>query len=567
MRRFFALILCCLLLATTVYADNAASGAQSTATVSTDGSCQVSITLTVRLDSAPTSDVELRLGPDVSSVRLNGSTASLKRSGGITSVKLTGLTKGVTGTIPITVNFTANSVVTTDDDGKQTVTVPLLYGFTYPVEQMSFTVTLPTAFDAVPTFISGYHEQDIESYITSTVNGAIITGTVNTQLKDHETLFMTITAPEGVFPATQATGGSIQFDIIAMCVCAGLALLYWFVSMSCLPRFPIRRSTPPAGVNAGVLGCYLVDQGADLSLMAINWAQLGYLIIHLDEHGRVILHKKMEMGNERSGFEVRCFKMLFSKGTMVDATGYRYAKLCEKASLLSLRHSWGLRPKSGNPRILRILSCGVSLFAGVAMGDSLTTSPAWRIIWMILLAILAAVIGWYMQDGMRCLHLQNKVPLFVSLGCAAALLILGAISGCIVFAAAAVAADLIFGLAAAYTGRRTEQGNLIRDEIFGLRRYMRKVTKAELMRIVRSNSDYYYELAPYALALGVDKRFASRFGNLRQSSCTWLVTGMDSAATATEWYPTLREAYEAMTLLQNRPPWEKFLNSRLGKRL
>ena len=197
MRRFFALILCCLLLATTVYADNAASGAQSTATVSTDGSCQVSITLTVRLDSAPTSDVELRLGPDVSSVRLNGSTASLKRSGGITSVKLTGLTKGVTGTIPITVNFTANSVVTTDDDGKQTVTVPLLYGFTYPVEQMSFTVTLPTAFDAVTTFISGYHEQDIESYITSTVNGAIITGTVNTQLKDHETLFMTITAPEG----------------------------------------------------------------------------------------------------------------------------------------------------------------------------------------------------------------------------------------------------------------------------------------------------------------------------------------------------------------------------------
>jgi len=570
MRRMIALILCLLMLSTTAYAENAAASAQSGATVSTDGSCHITISLTVRLESAASSDVELRLGPDVSGVRLNGSTASLRRSGGITSVKLTGLTKGITGTIPITVSYTANSIVTTDENGKQTVTVPLLYGFTYPVESMSFNVTLPNAFDAAPSFISGYHEQDIETNITHTVNGATVSGTVNTSLKDHETLFMTITAPEGVFPHQQAAGGTLQFNMIAMIVCASLCLLYWLGFMSCLPRFPIRRSTAPAGINAGILGCYLVGKGADLSLMAIHWAQLGYLIIHLDEHGRVILYKKMDMGNERSGFEARCFNMLFSKGPSVDATGYRYARICEKAALLSLKHGWGLKPKSGNPRILRVLSCLVSLFAGIAMGDCITTSPAWRVIWMFLFALFAAVLSWYMQEGMSCLHLNQKTNLFISLGClgcGAVLLILGAVSGCIGYTACAVAANLLFGLAAAYTGRRTDMGNQVRDEIFGLRRYMQKVSKPELMRILRTNTDYYYELAPFALALGVDKQFAARFGNLQQSTCIWLTTGMDSASTATEWYPLLREAYEAMTVLQNRPPWEKLLNSRFGKRL
>lgn len=199
MRRLIALILCCLFFATTAYAENAASGVQANATVASDGSCQVSVSMTIRLEST-VSALALPLGEDVSSVRLNGSMASTSRSDGITSVRLNKLTKNVTGTVPINVTYTLNSVVTADETGKQTITVPLLYGFAYPVEQMSFTVTLPSSFSTVPTFLSGYHEQDIESSISFTVNGATVTGSVTEPLKDHETLFLSLTAPEGMFP-------------------------------------------------------------------------------------------------------------------------------------------------------------------------------------------------------------------------------------------------------------------------------------------------------------------------------------------------------------------------------
>ena len=49
-------------------------------------------------------------------------------------------------------------------------------------------------------------------------------------------------------------------------------------------------------------GSRLTFTGADLTMMVFSWAQLGYLVIHLDDNGRVMLHKRMDMGNERSSF-------------------------------------------------------------------------------------------------------------------------------------------------------------------------------------------------------------------------------------------------------------------------
>lgn len=561
MRKILALLLCCLLLATTVYAENAVSGVQSNATVSSDGSCQVSISMTIRLDE-PVSELSLPLGAGVSSVRVNGSNAKLQRSGGVTSVNLTNLVKGVTGSVPITVNFTVNSAVTTDDEGKQTVTVPLLCSAAFPVEAMSFSVTMPDAFDTVPTFLSGYHEQDIESSISATVSGATVSGTVTAPLKDHETLSMQLEAPEGMFPQSRAMGGSLLFDAVAMGICGALALLYWAMTMSCLPRFPIRRSTAPEGVTAGVLGCYLARKGADLTMMVISWAQLGYLLIHLDENGRVFLYKKMEMGNERSGFERKTFQSLFHKGDRIDATGYRYARICEKTAVSSAKLTWGFQKGSGNPNILRFLGCGIGLFAGVAIGDCLTSAPAWRVILMLLMGFAGTFGSWYLQDGLQDLYLRGRWKLLASLACAAVFLIMGTAANCLPYAAAAVVSNALIGLLAAYTGRRTENGDRIRDEILGLRRYMGQVTKPELVRIMRTNPDYYYELAPYALALGVDKRFAKRFGTVHHPNCTWLVTDTGRAATASEWYLQLREAADAMNNLQKRPIWEKLLNIR-----
>ncbi len=557
MRRIIAVLLCCMILSLPVYADNAASDVAVTGAVAQDGSCQIAMNITVRLDQ-PANNLLFPLGSNVSSVSVNGVSANISQSEGISSINLDSL-NGLTGTFPITIHYTVNSVVNTDEGGHQIIRVPLLTGFKYPIEKMSFTITMPAAFDTVPAFFSGYHKQDIERDITSDINGATISGSVNAPLKDSETLVLQLQAPEGMFPQNQSMGGNLFIYNIAMAVCAAAALLYWSITMGSTPLLPMHRSTAPDGISAGNVGSYLVHKRADLTMMVIHWAQLGYLIIHLDEHGRVFLYKKMEMGNERTSFEQRVFKNLFGKGTMIDATSYRYTKQCEKTALISKRYAAGYLPHTGNPKLFRLMSCLVGLFAGIATGYSLTVSAAWQILCVILIAAICTVCSWFIQEGMSCLHLYQKSGLRTGIFCAAVVLLTGVLTNCTVYAIIVVIWNLFVGLAAAYGGKRSENGARIYQELLGLRRHMKKVSKSELLRIMRTNPDYYYELVPFALALGVDQQLAKQFDNLPIPGCTWLLTGIGPARTAGEFYTILRETVKSMTAEQNRSLVDKIL--------
>lgn len=559
MRRVIAVIVCIFLLATGVSAANSAPAVSTTAVVAENGSCSVQVRMSVRLDE-PASDLGFPLGSGISQVTLNGAPAQLTQSGGVTSIRLKHL-DGQTGTFDLDIRFQINSVVHTDEDGDRIIRVPLLFGFPYPVEAMSFSVTMPGAFNTVPTFFSGYHGQDIERSMTSSVQSTVISGQINTALKDSETLYMELEAPEGMFHLGQTFGGSVAFDTMAMIVCAVLAMVLWLLRLSRLPSFAPRRSTPPDGISAGSVGCYLVRKGADLSLMVVSWAQLGYLIIQMDENGRVYLHKKMNMGNERNAFERRIFRNLFGRSQLLDTSSYRYAKLQEKTAQISRRYSTGYRSRAVDTVFFRMIASGVGLFAAVAMVDSVVTSHTWRTVLMALGGIFGTVASWQMQEGMFSIHLRDKAPLKTCGVLCLLVLAAGILSGNGILALATVLWSLFAGLAAAYSGRRSENGLRIYNEILGLRRHLRKVSHEELARIHRSNPDYYYELAPYALALGVDKQFAQRYGNLKNPACTWLVTLIE-ARTAPEWYSLLREAVQAMEREHKKTLWDKLFHKK-----
>ena len=231
MRRILALIVCIFLFTLPVRAANAANKVTTTAVVNSNGECHVTIEAEIRLDD-PARGLKFPLGTDIHSVTLNGAAAPLSQSGGVTSVNLSHL-DGKTGSYSCTISFIINSVVSVNESGKQIVTVPLLYGFPYAVDEMSFQVTMPTEFSTVPAYYSGYHGQDIERQMTATTNGAVIQGRVSQELKDRETLFLKLEAEQGMFPAAQTFGGSLTFDAAAMGVCAVLALLYWMLTMRC----------------------------------------------------------------------------------------------------------------------------------------------------------------------------------------------------------------------------------------------------------------------------------------------------------------------------------------------
>jgi len=556
--RFFLCLILIFSLAVTASAANTASSADFSANISSNGSCQVTLDVHMHLESAA-GELYFPLPGSARGVSLNGSNARTRRGGDVLNVDLSELLGGTVGDFSLRIQYTIANVIDYNDLGKLELTLPILSGFAYPVDSLSFSITLPQENQAKPVFTSGYYQQSIEADMTWSHTGNTVSGSVLSQLKDMETLTMALEVTEEMFPQDPSKQWTVGFDDIAMTVLAVLAALYWLLFLRCAPFLGSRSATPPEGLTAGQLTCALTGQGADLTMMVFSWAQLGYILIHPDGHGRVLLHKRMDMGNERSGYEVRIFRSLFGKRTMVDGTGYHYATLCRKVAAApgDIRDLY--RRSSGNPRLFRILCAGIGLFGGISLGIAIAGSAILGILLIAVLAILGGLSAWFMQNWVKGLHLHNRSSALIALGLCGVWLALGALAGELNTAVGVISAQLLAGLGFAYGGRRTAMGRQTASQILGLRRYLRKVSQEELHRICQSDPDYFFSLAPYALALGVDRSFANRFGGKRLSACPYLTSGMDGHMTALEWCEVMRRTVNALDERQKRLPMEQLM--------
>ena len=293
--------------------------------------------------------------------------------------------------------------------------------------------------------------------------------------------------------------------------------------------------------------------------MIFSWAELGYLRIVPDKWGRVYLQKRMGMGNERSAFENRCFHALFARGDVLDATGNYYAKLFLKVSAtISGVKEMYLR-RAGNSFIFRALACAVSCFCGICYAHNFTTNSALQIVLSIGLGLLGVVTAWAIQDGMYRLHIRGKLPLYLALLSIVLWITLGILSGTWLIGLLTVLGQILAGLAAAYGGRRSDLGRHQAGLILGLRHHLGTLSKEELERILENDPDFFFRMLPHAIAMGVDTRFASAFGDIKMSHCNYFAAREDRRRTAAEWALLLRKTADRMDARQRQMQLEKLL--------
>lgn len=556
MKRLICLAMIILCISGLCFPVSARSGAEQLrceAAVADDGSCTVTLSATITFDEV-VADPVFPIPAGAANVTLNGSAVHPGSDGRASLVSLKSVTGGMAGSHSVVITYRLDGVVAAQEDGAMLLTLPLLSGFAYPVDTLSVTVTLPGSVTTQPTFTSAYFQNHTEELLGTTVSGSAITITSKQTLLDHENLIMTLPVDERMFPDTAAAArvlSVMDFVIIGAVV---LALVYYLLALRpTLPR-KILRSTGPDGITAGDIPLWLTGSGTDLSLLVVAWAQLGYLRIQIEDGGRVLLHKRMEMGNERSMYENRCFKKLFGRRRTVDGTGYHYAELVRSVARRSSQVREVYRPNSGNPYIFRGLCATVALLSGISLAGAFSPNAAFL---RFFLAVLTAVMAWLIQSGAHSLLRRNRLPLWIALGCAGVWVILGIWSGEWLVPVLMVIFQFFAGLMAAYGGKRTELGQQTLTQILGLRKFLCTVSKEELQRLSKANPGYFHELAPYALALGVDRIFAARFGKLRIPECTYLSRDDHSQMTAAQWAFVLRKAVDALDAKAKRLPIDK----------
>ena len=558
LRRILTVFLCIFTIFTLTVTVSATSATNVTSytVVDNKGNCQVTIHAQLQLEQS-VKDLNFPVPIEATDIILNGGQARTRMYSDAQHVDLSSVVGGDEDSVSFTIVYTLKNVVGKSEAGAPQIRIPLLSGFDYPIESLEFSVSIPGQIQAKPAFISGYHQASIEESLSTTVSGNMVSGHSLKNLKDHETLFMTLEVSDGMFPAPPVPLESALFDDIGMITCAALALIYWLLTLRSKPLHSEKTDLPPVGFTAGELNSILTLQGANLTMMVLNWAQLGYILIQMDRNKRVFLHKRMEMGNERSAFEQRCFKNLFAGKSTVDTSGYRYAMLCKKMEVLSPNVRPLIQRKTGSFRVFRLLCAGVGLFGGMSMGFSLVSSTGWQWFWAIVLAILGSLSAWQIQNWATYLIGARKQVLTTAIYLCIPWVLLALPGSNLLVGILVPLCQLMGGLMATFGGRRTDEGYQAAKQVLGLRKYLKSLKATDLERIMETDPDYFHELAPYAIALGVGKPFAQAFGKQGIAACPYLTTGMDGHRPAMEWCNLMSEAVESMDRRQKQMTMEK----------
>lgn len=563
MRRVAALLSVFLILiciALPVRADSSAAAFDFRATVDRTGVCQVTVMLNLHLES-PQESLSFPVPDNAYDIRVNGVNPSTTRKGQTLLLDLSKILGSVTGDLSVSINYSLPDVVEDNEEGILELEIPILCGFTLPIDSATFAVVLPDTTTAKPTLTSTYYQTRIEENLTLETLDNQFQGTIAGRILGSDWLTLTMQAEEEMFPQKRRVVWNMDAIDLSMLVFALLALVYWLVFLRCLPPRAIRRTTGPDGITASDIGPALTSTRSDLRMLVLHWAQLGYILIQLDDGGRVLLHQRMTMGSERSQYETRIFRNLFGKRSTIDGTGSRFAILCRKVAAGKPGIHGLFQRGTGNPLVFRALSAMVGLFGGISIGASLGDGTALKDLLSVLLGIFGIASAWFMQEGFKYLHLRNKTLLWISLALWPVWLILGHMALEPIVATCVSTAQILAGLAAAYGGRRTDMGKHAAQEILGLRRFMKTASKEELQRILAVNPEYFHSLAPYAVAMGVDDTFAKRFEGLRMPPCPYLTLGRESHLTAAEWSRGLRAVVQAMDEQQT----QLFLSRLLGR--
>jgi len=569
MKRLLTACLCLLLIcglcisASAATGETRASSVQMIATVSNDGSCQVTSTITLHVET-PLEDLTYPVPVSASNVTLNGSPVLTEKTDQARLVKLSKVLNGMSGDFVFTIGYTFHSVVKTVESSEEDVadrlqvTLPMLAGFAYPIDQFQFSVNMPALVTQSPSFISGYHQADIEKDLAYSTSGGNIAGRSWTMLKDHETLVMHLYATEEMFPQTRVALPSLNTVTTLLYICIALALLYWLFFLR--NALPIREypAVAPEGVGAGQLGTALTTEGTDLGLMVFSWAQLGYVILQMDRRGRVLIHKRMDMGNERTRFEQKCFYSLFSRRDVVDTSSMGFARMHQMVGAQKALPQFFHKKGPGNIKFFRILVAAAGLLSGASFGILMGNMLDYGWVFMSILSAVGLICSWQIQHWTHGVFLHHRVRFWFALGMGVLWLALGIAIGQFPLSLLAVAIQFIGGFLAAFGGRRSEEGRLAMGQILSLRGYLRRLSSRKISQHCQENPNFFFDMAPSAMALGCDAAFARRFGKSRLPACPYIHAGNTRGFTATQWCQLMRQVLDGMTARQRQMPAETF---------
>ncbi|MGI6085934.1 MAG: DUF2207 domain-containing protein [Acetivibrionales bacterium] len=456
-----------------------------------------------------------------------------------------------------------------------------------PISNITFTIKMPKRFDDEKLNFTygkkGSTKNDAVSYI---VEGRTITGKLNGSLGPNEALTIALPLPQGYFEdAKPINDGFIDRFGWMLSTLAGIGgILIWISLGKKKQSFPTVEFYPPQGTTSADVG-FLIDGRVDpfdITSLIIYWADKGYLSITEYNTKKLfgtkkgfLLTKLREMGDEVKPYERKMFSemFLYGNGTQVytaelsnrfyrtadevkyfienDFEGDPETRIFDKKNALCKLLLWVMMVLAVFPilivcvdRVLNADSTGQSLIISLIFSVLISAS---------LYAIMYNITNWKSLPKKGRIN-QVFIAFIFTLLSIGLSIYLAVESGILICMIIAIVSAIILAFLSCRCNKRTSIGTWYEERLVGFREFLKATELDRIKLLVNDNPQYFYNVLPFAMVLGVTDKWAKNFDNIMVSPPNWYFAATPSMFNASGFAINLEQSLRGISSdISSRP--------------
>lgn len=430
-----------------------------------------------------------------------------------------------------------------DLDGMQMLFMNIISGnWNAKTEAVEFTIRMPKPFDTSkllfdsPVGVTAVSEGPL----TINVSGNIISGSYSETLEPGEAITVQLLLGNNYFAFPKMDVYGLTSCIVSMVVLMAYAVIFFLFGKDD-PLVDSVEFHAPAGVTSAEVGVVIdgVANDGDVISLILDWGRRGLINIIDDESG-LRLVKKAEMEDTAKGYEKHMFGVLFNKRDEVVVEKLRnkfYRTIQHTETMLDKYFSSKSRQLiTPISRVLQGVLCFLSFLpiglSVLVVSYNYSFDVLVAVFLMALTAVLiisASGIMIYM-DNQRYMHrwyTKTLLYIIVAILFSGAVITMeylyGAAKVNFVYSIPVILANAAVVIIVRMMKKRTEYGNQLLGQVVGLRNFILVAEGDRLAELLDENPYYFYDILPYAYALGLTDIWNEHFKNLTIEPCSWYV--------------------------------------------
>ena len=412
------------------------------------------------------------------------------------------------------------------------------------IHNVEFTIQMPKAFDRDRLLF------DSPAGITSTstgpfnvvVSGNTITGSYTETMHPGDALTVQLTLGNDYFKFV----GSDHYRLISVLVSGAVTILMtilFYVFGKDDPLVETVEFHAPAGTTSAEVGVIIdgVANDGDVISLILDWGRRGLITITDDKEEGLILEKKNELESTHRSYESIMFSKLFEKEdkVKVDSLKNKFYRTVQRTEerLDKYFRSKDKKLYTESSEAMQVLFAMLSALPIVIVTAMVHGHYYYDWFLTILLCAFEAVS--IIMLAALLIHMENKkyvhkwytkTLLFIVCGilfaipCIMMIYIVRALKTSPLYAVITILLNILVLVETVYMKKRTDYCNEVLGQVVGLRNFIIVAEEDRLKELVKENPYYFYDILPFAYALGLTNVWNEHFKNLTIQPCEWYHT-------------------------------------------